>query len=37
MTVPVVIQADFSKLNEAIDGLTEVRQELGQSRSWFQR
>jgi hypothetical protein len=37
MMVPIVIRADFSKLHDAIDGLTEVRQQLGQSRSWFQR
>jgi hypothetical protein len=37
MMVPIVIRADFGTLNEAIDGLTEVRQELEQSRSWFRR
>lgn len=37
MMVPMVIRADFSKLHDAIDGLREVRQQLEQRRSLFQR
>jgi len=37
MMVPMVIGADFDKLQEAIEGLAEVRGELIQSRCWWFR
>jgi hypothetical protein len=36
MMLPMVIRADFDKLHDAIEGLAEVREQLGQGRRWFQ-
>jgi hypothetical protein len=35
MMLPMVIRADFDKLHNAIEGLAEVREQLGQSRRLF--
>jgi hypothetical protein len=33
--LPIVIRADFKKIHSAIEGLAEVREQLGESRRLF--